>query len=292
MCENISPPCMLVPSTGRRRRQPRSEPNLGTLLAAASPRRERRFSASARPAIPSSRAARPRSAPTSLMSSAAPRRTCRASPTPTRCSPVTVKPGAMRTWMPFHSPKDYVAGTKMSFPLEETSRRSRANVIDFLKANTANPPPLPAPAPKAAPARRERRTGGGSRCRTRRGTGSRTRRFQDAAGLGRRRRRREGVRQVQGLPQRREGRWPGSSPTWRPCRRRADRPPRGLPVFGRHYRQERREWTYEELDVYLTSPKTFAPGTKMTFPGLSKPEDRANVIAYLRTRDDSPPPLP
>ncbi|MFO1120165.1 MAG: c-type cytochrome [Rhodospirillales bacterium] len=52
------------------------------------------------------------------------------------------------------------------------------------------------------------------------------------------------------------------------------------------------KWTYDELDVYLTSPKAFAPGTKMTFPGLSKPEDRANVIAYLRTRNDSPPPLP
>ena len=52
------------------------------------------------------------------------------------------------------------------------------------------------------------------------------------------------------------------------------------------------KWTYDELNIYLTSPKAFAPGTKMTFAGLSKPEDRANVIAFLRTRSDSPPPLP
>ena len=51
-------------------------------------------------------------------------------------------------------------------------------------------------------------------------------------------------------------------------------------------------WTYDELSSYLASPKAWAPGTKMTFAGLSKPEERANVIAFLRTRSDSPPPLP
>ena len=43
---------------------------------------------------------------------------------------------------------------------------------------------------------------------------------------------------------------------------------------------------------WLTSPKKFAPGTKMTFAGLSKPEDRANVIAYLNKQSDSPQPVP
>jgi cytochrome c len=52
------------------------------------------------------------------------------------------------------------------------------------------------------------------------------------------------------------------------------------------------EWTYEDLNAFLTSPKSYAPGTKMSFPGLSKPAERAAVIAYLRTRSDSPPPLP
>jgi cytochrome c len=40
-------------------------------------------------------------------------------------------------------------------------------------------------------------------------------------------------------------------------------------------------WTPEELDKYLSDPKATVPGNKMAFAGLKKPEDRANVIAYL-----------
>ncbi len=42
-------------------------------------------------------------------------------------------------------------------------------------------------------------------------------------------------------------------------------------------------WTEEVLDAYLTKPKKYIKGTKMTFPGLKKEADRANVIAYLLT---------
>jgi cytochrome c len=41
-------------------------------------------------------------------------------------------------------------------------------------------------------------------------------------------------------------------------------------------------WTPEVLDQYLTNPKKMVPGTKMTFPGLPKEQDRADVIAYLQ----------
>lgn len=51
-------------------------------------------------------------------------------------------------------------------------------------------------------------------------------------------------------------------------------------------------WTYEDLDHFLTSPKGFVKGTAMGFAGLKKVEERANVIAYLRTQADSPEPLP
>jgi cytochrome c len=51
-------------------------------------------------------------------------------------------------------------------------------------------------------------------------------------------------------------------------------------------------WTFDELFQWLKSPKAYAAGTKMTFAGLSKPEDRANVIAYLNTESDKPLPLP
>jgi cytochrome c len=52
------------------------------------------------------------------------------------------------------------------------------------------------------------------------------------------------------------------------------------------------KWTYERLNEFLTSPKDFAPGTKMTFVGFKQPEKRAAVIAYLRSITDNPPPLP
>lgn len=42
-------------------------------------------------------------------------------------------------------------------------------------------------------------------------------------------------------------------------------------------------WTPENMNGFLTNPKTYAPGTKMSFAGLPKIEDRANVIAYLAT---------
>lgn len=52
------------------------------------------------------------------------------------------------------------------------------------------------------------------------------------------------------------------------------------------------KWGYDQLNAFLTSPKAYVEGTKMSFAGLSKPEDRAAVIAYLRSKSDSPPPLP
>ncbi len=51
-------------------------------------------------------------------------------------------------------------------------------------------------------------------------------------------------------------------------------------------------WDYETLNHFLTSPKAAVPGTKMSFAGLPKDEDRANVILYLHSLADSPEPLP
>jgi cytochrome c len=51
-------------------------------------------------------------------------------------------------------------------------------------------------------------------------------------------------------------------------------------------------WTWDSLSEWLKSPKSFAPGTKMTFAGLSSPEDRAAVIVFLNQHSASPQPLP
>ncbi len=45
-------------------------------------------------------------------------------------------------------------------------------------------------------------------------------------------------------------------------------------------------WTEDNLDKWLTSPKVFVPGTKMTFFGLRKASQRADVIAYLKSKSE------
>lgn len=52
------------------------------------------------------------------------------------------------------------------------------------------------------------------------------------------------------------------------------------------------EWHLEELDAFLTNPKALMPGTRMSFRGFDKPEDRADVLAYLRAFSDSPANIP
>jgi cytochrome c len=52
------------------------------------------------------------------------------------------------------------------------------------------------------------------------------------------------------------------------------------------------DWTYEDIDHMIFKPTAYVKGTKMAFAGLPKEQDRANVIAYLRTMADSPKPLP
>jgi len=51
-------------------------------------------------------------------------------------------------------------------------------------------------------------------------------------------------------------------------------------------------WDYENLDAFVSSPKTKVPGTAMGFAGLKKPKDAANLLAYLRTLSDAPMALP
>jgi cytochrome c len=51
-------------------------------------------------------------------------------------------------------------------------------------------------------------------------------------------------------------------------------------------------WDYIDLYHFINGPRDYLPGTKMTFAGISKPQDVADVIAYLRTLSDSPVPLP
>ena len=48
-------------------------------------------------------------------------------------------------------------------------------------------------------------------------------------------------------------------------------------------------WDFENMDAWLKSPRAFASGTKMSFAGLSRPEERANVIAYMNAQGSNLP---
>ena len=50
-------------------------------------------------------------------------------------------------------------------------------------------------------------------------------------------------------------------------------------------------WSFEEMNSFLTKPKDWIKGTKMSFAGLKKAKDRAAVILYLNENTDNPLPL-
>jgi cytochrome c len=51
-------------------------------------------------------------------------------------------------------------------------------------------------------------------------------------------------------------------------------------------------WSFDDLNKFLANPRGYIPGTNMTFAGLSRGEQRADVIDYLRTLADNPVPVP
>jgi len=51
-------------------------------------------------------------------------------------------------------------------------------------------------------------------------------------------------------------------------------------------------WRFDTLFKFLKSPGSYVPGTKMSFAGIRSPQDRINLIAWLRGQSDSPLPIP
>ena len=51
-------------------------------------------------------------------------------------------------------------------------------------------------------------------------------------------------------------------------------------------------WTFDELNEWLHKPSAYVPGTRMAFAGISNDQQRADVIAYLRSLSHNPVPLP
>jgi cytochrome c len=51
-------------------------------------------------------------------------------------------------------------------------------------------------------------------------------------------------------------------------------------------------WTYDKLFAFTKAPQADVPGTKMSFAGLRSSQDRIDLLSYLRTLNDNPPPIP
>src|SRR5689334_15005142 len=51
-------------------------------------------------------------------------------------------------------------------------------------------------------------------------------------------------------------------------------------------------WTPEDLDTYLTNPRGMVPGTNMSFAGIPRGKERADLITFLNTKSDKPAELP
>jgi cytochrome c len=51
-------------------------------------------------------------------------------------------------------------------------------------------------------------------------------------------------------------------------------------------------WTVEEIYHFIANPKAMIPGTAMTFAGIPRPTERADIISFLNTKSDNPAPLP
>lgn len=53
-----------------------------------------------------------------------------------------------------------------------------------------------------------------------------------------------------------------------------------------------KNWGYEELNAFLTKPKDYVKGTKMSFAGLKKGDERANILAFLKSVSPAGPAFP
>jgi len=51
-------------------------------------------------------------------------------------------------------------------------------------------------------------------------------------------------------------------------------------------------WDWEGMSAWLENPRRFIPGNKMAFAGMSRPQERADLMAYLNSQSDNPLPLP
>ena len=96
--------------------------------------------------------------------------------------------------------------------------------------------------------------------------------------------RRNRGQEMRGLPHLRQGRAQPGRPE--SLRRRRPRPRASVPGFNYSAAMKAKggNWTIEELNTFLANPKAMVPGTTMSFAGLPRGSERADLIAYLNSQ--------
>jgi cytochrome c len=187
------------------------------------------------------------------------------------------------------SPNTFAPGTKMALFPGLPDIKQRADLLIYLRTLTENPPPLPeAPAAAAAPEGGEKKAEGEGAA------------APAAAG--------SGVLALLATADPKKGE--ADVGVCKVCHsfEKGAPSPMGPPlhdvvgrkiasVEGFNYSpalkaKSGEEWTYEHLDAFIHNPQAFAPGTIMAFPGVPDAKKRAEIIAFLRSETDNPPPLP
>jgi len=164
---------------------------------------------------------------------------------------------SMDAWLA--NPAAYASGTKMGFPGIEDAQE-RANVIAYLNTQGSNlplPKPKPVPAAGAAPAA--------------------------AALVGDATKGQASFAKCAACHTTNPGGANGVGPNLAGVFGESIGQGRGGFAFSDGLKTKGGKWDEKALDAWLTDPAAFSPGTKMTFPGIEDAQERANVIAYLKT---------
>ena len=184
-----------------------------------------------------------------------------------------------------HKPAEYAPGTLMAFP-GIPDEQQLADVILFLRTKTDNPPPLPevaaAPAPEAAPAGEAAKPAADPNVEV----AALVAKADPAKGESAAAMCKVCHAVEKGAP----------SPVGPNLYGVIGRPIASVEGFNYSpalkAKASEGDWDYAHVDAFIHKPMEYAPGTMMAFPGIPDANQRAEVIAWLRTKADSPAPLP
>jgi cytochrome c len=199
-------------------------------------------------------------------------------------------PKELNVWL--HNPQDFAAGTKMSFP-GISDPQQRADVIAYLETLTPGGAAHEKEVVQQAAAEAKKQPAAGAKSAAAKGAAAKPKAAAAPAGA-----QQIGLALAKADPKKGEQ----VAAVCKACHTFGKGQPNGVGpnldgVFGGPIAVDRNgyefsealtkhkgdKWTPANLDAWLTNPQKFAPGTKMTFPGLPSLNERADVIAYLKS---------